>query len=385
MKDKIILKGITWNHSRGFCPMVATGQRFMETHDHVNVEWKKRTLQQFADQHIEDLAKEYDLLVIDHPWAGYAADTGVIIPLNKYIPKAFLQDQELNSVGKSYESYQFGGNQYGLPIDAATPVASSRPDILKKNNLELPKTFEDLLVLAEKGWVTMPGIPIDTLMNFYMFCGALGEDPFQSSEQVVSENVGSKALELFKELTDRLNPEHFNWNPIKVYEAMASRSDLAYCPWAYGYANYAREGYAEHILLFHDLIDYNSKVAFRSTLGGTGLAISAHCKHKELAVEYAMQVMSPRIQQTLYFENGGQPGHRGSWVNEQVNHLSADFFKNTLKTLDNAFLRPRYNGYLYFQDHAGDPIRNYLMSGGNKLDVLAAINKLYKESQTLDK
>jgi hypothetical protein len=44
----INLKGITWNHSRGLLPMVATAQRFSELYPNVNITWEKRSLQQFG-------------------------------------------------------------------------------------------------------------------------------------------------------------------------------------------------------------------------------------------------------------------------------------------------------------------------------------------------
>jgi multiple sugar transport system substrate-binding protein len=381
MIETITLKGITWDHSRGYCPMVATAQRFSETHPHIKIEWTKRSLQSFADEHINQLAEQYDLLVIDHPWAGYAADTGIILPLNKFLPASFLENQKSYSVGKSFESYNFGGSQFALAIDAAAPVASSRPDLMKKFNASLPNTFDELLTLADKGLVTMPGIPIDTLMNFYMMCCVLGEAPFQSQDNVISKTTGIKALEMLKNLADRLNPEFFNWNPIRVYEAMTTRDDLAYCPWAYGYVSYSKKGYASKILEYYDLINDNNANLYQSTLGGTGLAISVNCKHVGMAAEYAMSVANPTSQSTLYFDNGGQPGHRKAWEDARVNEQSANFFKSTLKTLDNSFLRPRYNGYMHFQDNAGVVIQKYLKDGGNPSDVLTSLNKIYIESK----
>jgi len=43
------LRGITWDHTRGFLPMVATAQRFSELHPDVRITWEKRSLQHFAD------------------------------------------------------------------------------------------------------------------------------------------------------------------------------------------------------------------------------------------------------------------------------------------------------------------------------------------------
>ena len=44
-------------------------------------------------------------------------------------------------------------------------------------------------------------------------------------------------------------------------------------------------------------------------------------------------------------------------------------------------MRPRYNGYLYFQDHAGDYVRDYVMNGGNAGNVLDQLNALYRKSR----
>src|SRR5690606_36123801 len=171
--SKIHLKGITWNHSRGLIPVAATAQRFSELNPKVEITWEKRSLQQFADFSIQELAERFDLLVIDRPWAGFAAKTKSILPLDQYLSKSYIEDQRVNTVGHSFESYSYDGHQWALPIDAATPVAASRPDLLEKHGFSLPSTFEDLLKLADKGLVAFAGIPIDVLMNFYTFCCSL--------------------------------------------------------------------------------------------------------------------------------------------------------------------------------------------------------------------
>ncbi|WP_129717664.1 ABC transporter substrate-binding protein [Pedobacter sp. SYP-B3415] len=381
--EKIRLKGITWNHSRGLLPMVATAQRFAELNPGVEISWEKRSLQQFADLSIAELAARFDLLVIDHPWAGYAAKSAAILPLDKYLGAAFLEDQARQSVGASYESYSFDSRQWALPIDAATPVAASRPDLLKERQLSLPGSFHDLLYLAEQGLVAFAGIPIDVLMNFYTLCCSSGEDPCQSETEVVSKATGIRVLKLYRELASLIDRENFNRNPIQVYEAMTCADDIAYCPFAYGYSNYARAGYARRELRFHDMISLDGQTRLRSTLGGTGLAISARCSEVETAVAYLRYCADPQTQQTLYFDNGGQPGHRAAWLNAEVNRRSGNYFLDTLPALDRAFLRPRYAGHMYFQDHAGDIVRDYLMQGGNEEQVLCELNELYVRSKNL--
>ncbi|WP_422080575.1 ABC transporter substrate-binding protein [Ulvibacterium sp.] len=381
--EKVQLKGITWNHSRGFTSMVATAQRFSELNPDIEIIWEKRSLQAFADEPINELAKRYDLLIIDHPWAGFAGKTEVILPLDMYLPEAFMNDLAKNTVGRSHESYSSNGHQWALAIDAATPVAASRPDIFAEKGIQLPKTYDELLTLAKLGLVIMPGIPQDTLMNFYMMCSTMGEDVCITKEHVVSEAIGIRALQLLRALAVEMDPQIYDWNPIQIYEAMTLTDKYAYCPWAYGYTNYSRKGYARKLLHFHDMIDIKGYGKAVSTLGGTGLAVSAQTKAIDIVMKYVEYVGSEACQKTVFFDGGGQPGHRKAWTDEYTNSLTSDFFKNTLPGLDRAFLRPRYNGHMYFQDRAGAPIRKYLMKGGNEKALLSQLNTLYIKS--LDK
>lgn len=377
----IILRGITWNHSRGLVPMVATAQRFSELNPGVEIVWEKRSLQQFADFSIEQLAEKFDLLVIDHPWAGFAAQTKTILPLDAYLPANFISDQRANSVGPSFESYSFSGQQWAMAIDAATPVASSRPDLLEQYQLLVPETFEELLEMADRGLVGFSLIPIDTLMSFYMFCCSLGEDPFQQQEVVVSEEIGVKALMLFRQLAQKVDPAFFHRNPIQVYETMTQTDSVAYCPFAYGYSNYSRNGYARKLLHFHDLVSLDGKTKCRSTLGGTGLAVSSRSQNILQAMNYVQYAASGECQRTLFFDNGGQPGHLSAWQDACVNSKTSNYFLNTLPALQRAYLRPRYPGSMYFQDHAGEPIRQYLMQGGSEVALLQELNQRYKQSR----
>lgn len=376
------LKGITWNHTRGLLPMVATSQRFTELNPGIEISWEKRSLQEFADASIEDLAKKFDLLVIDHPWTGFGAHTNAILPLSDYLSAEYIKDQEINTVGKSYASYVFSDKLWALPIDAATPVASARLDILEKQGLTVPQTYDELLALAKKGLVAFAGIPVDVLMSFYMYCCSLGEAPFQSQEKVISTETGTKALQLFRELAQLIDPANFNRNPIQVYEAMVNSDEIAYCPFAYGYSNYSRTGYSKNLLHFYDLVKLNDQPMI-SSLGGTGLAVSSFSQHIPEAIQYAEFTGSSQVQQNIFADNGGQPGHLQAWKSDRINQLTHDYFKNTLPALERAFLRPRYSGHMYFQDHAGDVVRDYLMKGGNEESVLSAMNELYTKSLKL--
>jgi multiple sugar transport system substrate-binding protein len=292
----------------------------------------------------------------------------------------FLSDQRQNSVGESYLSYEFGGHLWALPIDAATPVSSWRPDVLECASISVPGTWEELLALAKRGLVAFPSTPVDSLMNFYMFCCALGREPFPQDDTFIDEENGAKALLLLRELTTLCTPEIFSWSPIATYEAMTQRDNIAYCPFAYGYSNYARAGYAAKLLEFGDLCQIDKGGKGRSTLGGTGLAISTRCQHRDMALAYARFVASSECQKTLYTQSGGQPGHRSAWSDEEANRLTNNFFRNTLPALDRAYLRPRYDGYIDFQNQAGPVVHEYLKNGSDPRLAIQVLRDLLTKS-----
>jgi len=375
----IILKGITWGHSRGITPLLAVSQRFSELHPGVEINWTKRTLQEFADYPIEKLTEQYDLLIIDHPWVGCAAATNCVLPLNEYLSAAYLHDQAKNSVGFSHPSYNYKNQQWALAIDAATPAASFRKDLFEKNNVLLPQTWEELIALAQTGVVAVPGIPIDMLMNFYSFCIAHGATPFNNKEEVVDKATGVMAIETMKELYVLTGKKMFSCNPIAIAELMSATDDYWYCPFAYGYSNYSREGYAKNLVHYTDVVSFNGE-KLQTAIGGTGLAVSAFSRHKEVAINFAAMVVSGEMQRTMYVQHGGQPGHRSAWVDEDANHLTNDFFKNILPVMDNGYVRPRYNGYLYFQDHAGTPLQKCIMHNEDPAIALQDMNTIYQQS-----
>lgn len=373
------LKGISWNHSRGITPLLAAAQRYNELHPNVQVEWHKRSLQEFADFPIEKLTTQFDLLIIDHPWVGCAAATNCVLPLNEYLPQEYMDDQLIHSVGGSHESYNYDGKQWALAIDAATPAASYRKDLFEKNNRVVPQSWNDVIELAREGKVAVPAIPIDLLMNFYTFCLAHNVTPFQSEEEIVDAKTGKQVIETMKELYALVDKKMFGCNPISVAELMSSTDDYWYCPFAYCYSNYSRNGYASKLLHYADVVSFSNN-KLQTTIGGTGLAVSAFSKNKQEAVDFAAWVVSGNVQRSLYVQNGGQPGHLSAWKDAEANRLTHDFFTAVLPVMENGFIRPRYNGYLHFQDHAGTPLQQCLMENRNAAATLNEMNKFYRES-----
>lgn len=370
------LRGITWDHTRGYLPMVATAQRFSEMHPEIAIRWEKRSLKQFGDVALNELAAQFDLLVIDHPFIGAAKAQNLLLPLDQHLPATFLEDQEANSVGKSNPSYILSDSQYALAIDAAAPISGWRPDLLEEAGYAVPSTWDELLELARRGLVAISGTRIDMLMHLYMLCIGLGEEPFAEPGVFAPHDLTVRAAEMLRELARSVSQEFSSCNPIMVWERLANGATEAYCPFAYGYSNYSRGGYAKHWLDVGGLISLDGKTRFRSTLGGAGLAISSHCRSVESAVEYCKYTAGAGCQAQLYFDSGGQPGYRAAWRDDEVNRRCHRFFQKTLQTLDEAWLRPRLNGYHQFQDEAALLVHGFAWHGGDAGAVAIALQEM---------
>jgi len=380
-KVSVVLRGMTWDHTRGYLPLVATAQRFSELNPVIAIEWEKRSLKAFEEFPVEKLAADYDLVVLDHPFVGHAAKHALFLPLDRELPASFLAEQARNSVGASHSSYTFAGHQWALAIDAATPVAFWREDLMAGRELAVPRTWEETLALARLGAVEVPAAPINCLMNFYSFCIAAGEAPFAGRDRVVSAAVGGEALARLRELIELCDPECWSRNPIASHQLLSSEgnSTVAYCPFAYGYSNYARAGYSPHRLSFGEPPTMNG-APVRTTLGGTGLAVSALRQHGAEALAYAEFTASPDIQSTLFAQSGGQPGHRQAWLSQENNAASGNYFSRTLPVFDRAYVRPRYCGHMGFLSAAGPVVHSALQRTVSDAEALGRLDSLYRES-----
>jgi len=378
--SKVLLRGITWGHSRGYTCLVGVSQRYSELHPTIEISWDKRSLKEFESKPLSELADTYDLLVIDHPWAGFAVKHGILLPLNKLFPSTFLDDQQRNSVGPSFASYNFDGFQSAFAIDAASPVSVWRPD--KIDVSEVPRTFQDTLALAHGGKVLYAATPTYLLMDFYAFCATAGGSLFSptDAEHVVDDETGMCVLEDMRHLASLCPQRVFSLDTIALHEELATSESAVFCPFVYGYVNYSRRGYARHVLQAGDVISYGGQ-HLKGVLGGTGLAISSRTRNPKQAAAFVAYAASGEMQRTIYCDCGGQPGHMSAWLDDECNRQTHDFFRATLPSLEDSYLRPRYSGYLSFQDAAGTILHEFVQGEKTSRQTLQKLNELYVASR----
>lgn len=381
MMKEIKLKGIAWDHPRGYEPLRETSKIFSTRNPSVSIDWHIRSLKEFGDMPIEDLIETYDLITIDHPYMGQAHENKLLLSLENYLPDTFLRELEQQSVGPTYKSYRFGGHLYALPIDAAALVAAYRDDLMTNLKLKRPtirvELFDFYKRVPKEFKVAWALCPTDLWCAFLTLCAQDGGFDF-IQENGIDEKIGTTVLDELKEHLKFIHPESLNWNPIQILDRMGTTDDIVCAPYLFGYTNYSRDNFRNHIITFQNS-PTNPRTDISTILGGVGLAVSAKTDFPEWAVAYAKYVSSGETQKGVYTKSQGQPSHLEAWHDKANNTLCHNFFGNTLKTMEKVYVRPQYAGWNSFQEQGADLLHQALIEDTPSMKAVKDLNEMFKE------
>jgi len=375
------LRGITWDHPRGYRPLAANAARFTAEHPDIEVVWSRRSLRDFGVQPVEMLAERYDLIVIDHPFCGRARVTGCLRDLRPLFPADFFAMLDAESVGPTTRSYDCRGGIWALPTDAAAQVASYRPDLLTALGATPPRTAGEVLALGRRArkagkHLALPSVASDSACLVATLSANLGRPIREADDRMLPGDVFEAVLDYLQELIALSHPDSPRMNPIAVYDAMSSADDVVYVPFGFGYVNYSCLGAAKPIR-FADMAGPGADPAAGAILGGAGCAISASCADVDAAVAYLAWVHRREHQAGDYFREGGQPGLRAAWTDPEVDRDAGGFFSGTLQTLEKSYVRPRFDGFIPAFEHMGELVHAWLAGEGDRAGLIASSNSTY--------
>ncbi|MEY8117522.1 extracellular solute-binding protein [Falsihalocynthiibacter sp. BN13B15] len=375
MSTTIHLKGMTWSDPRGYDPVVAAAHAFSQKHPHVSITWDKRSLQGFEITPVDELAAAYDLMIIDHPHVGSVAGKGHLLAFDQHASEASLAALANETLGKSYISYNLHGHQWALPVDAATQVQACRPDLTERAT-----TWAQIVDRAREGTLLWALRSPHTLMNFYTLAANIGHPCGSSPDEIVNAQVGEKVFEALLAVSDHVDPMCFDMDPIAILDVMATEDRFHTSPFIYLYKGYSDAAYRPHRIAFTDIPTLGKSGPIGSALGGTGLAVSAKTKHPEICIDFALWVAGADCQSTLYTQSNGQPGNAVAWGNEAVNAPVMDAYFNTRQTHESAWLRPRHDGYMGFQEDGSTIVNDVLQHKTTPANAMQALNARYAAS-----
>ena len=381
-----VVKGLTWDHPRGYAPLIAGAREYERQHPELRIHWDRRSLREFGEAPIEQYVDGYDLLIMDHPFVGFAARHRVLVDLAPHLTDEEKARLAKDSVGPSWQSYWYDRGLWALPIDAATQVACHRPDLLARFRSEPPQSLQQVFELGEElraagQFLIVPACPTDAISLFFTLSANLGSPIEEDSDVFVSARNGREVCERLYALISLAHPRSVEWNPIQVYDFMVSASEAVYCPYGFGYSNYSRVERMPR-LKFTDAPGAGPRGCAGTTLGGTGVALSPYGENQPQAIAYAKWLVSEEHQRGTYFRSGGQPASLAAWTDRTLDEAAGGFFSGTLRTLQTAYVRPRFSGFVAFFEAAGKEINRFLRGELRDRDLLEWLNRSYRSQRS---
>ncbi|MFB2580291.1 ABC transporter substrate-binding protein [Herbiconiux sp. P15] len=380
-------RGITWDHPRGRNALEAAARdaaaRQAAGSGGVDITWSAHSLEHFESHPIDDLAANYDLIVLDHPHLGEALEKHSLQPIDAVVGAARIERWSRESVGPSFDSYSADGYQWAVPLDAATQVAVHSTTLL--DPAEVPTTWHEVESLAGRAPVALSLAGPHAFLSFASICVAFGEEPGRRpGTPLISSETGSRALELLRSIGSRAPEGTAAQNPIALLERLSgaggsgpsgASGDIAYIPLVYGYVTYSSP-----TVRFVDAPAGSPGGRRGSTIGGTGLAVSARCEVTPALVEHIDWLMSEATQTGFIPQHDGQPSARAAWDDARVDAASHGFYRSTLRTIDESWVRPRYNGYIPFQTEASAIVRSVVAGETSIESGLTVLQKAFDAS-----
>ena len=385
------LRGITWDHPRGYAAL-AELERLDAMADTrygavpAPLAWDRQPLTGFESRPIADLAQRYDLLVVDHPGLGTA--TTALRPLDELFSPAELAAWAHAAVGPSFGAYRYAGHQWALPLDAATQICMVHPGLMDAR--PSPTTWQEVAVAARELPVALVLGGPHALLTLLAICAAQGVPPVAETgggspaggfaEDRAARDAVLGALDLLGDICVRVDLALAVGGPIGVLEAMAAGDAAACCPLVYGYVTYSEPGRRPHRLTACDAPAWQPGGRKGSVLGGTGVAVSRRVGGEDIpaARAHVRRLLAEPVQAELVPRTGGQAALRTAWESGAVNAACGGFYRRTRATLDQAWVRPRFTGWIAFQEQGSAVVRGGLGRRAAPIQILRRLQRTFR-------
>jgi multiple sugar transport system substrate-binding protein len=356
--------------------MAAASVAYRTERPEVSVVWDARPLALFNDQPVWEIESGYDLVFVDHPMTGASAQHGALVALDTVLSPDTLARIAEEGIGASHRSYQWNGHQWALGVDAVSQVAAVRADRLGRFDGTVPHSWDGVLELAARvpGAVALPLYPSDALCTLI----SLSANAARASAEPATW-LREDAAQMLVDLVGVVDPACFEMNPPALLDRLAGGADgeaaIAYVPFVFGYANLSRPP-----LTFTDVPGIDGQ-PHGAILGGAGLAVLPDSPHIREAAEFAAWCMGAGVQRDVLLPASGQPSNRLVWDDPTAVAATAGYLRDTRRSIDQAYLRPRDPWWPGFQRAAGERLVDLLRDKAPARRIVADLAALAERHQ----
>ncbi|MFK4789683.1 hypothetical protein [Microbacterium sp. ZW T5_56] len=361
--------GLTWDHPRGRHALEAAAG---DLGDGDTLRWEVQSLEGFESAPIAELARDYDLLVLDHPHLGDALSAGSLRRLDELFPDELRRRWEADAVGPSIDSYRWGGGLWALPLDAATQVSARRTALVPT----APATWEEALDLADRGLVATSLAGPHAFLSFCSIAVSVRTEA-APADALFDRQTSERALELLTRLSAHAPAGTDRLNPIGLLDRMRDHGDIGFIPLIYGYVTYSSPEVS-----FGPPPTHDGRIG--STIGGTGIAVTYRTAPTPALLRHLAGLLEPETQRGFIPRHDGQPSMRAAWTDAGVDDAAHGFYSATLSTIESSWVRPRVPGYIPFQSHASAVVRSVVRGDRTPGDALDEIEERFAALPTTE-
>jgi multiple sugar transport system substrate-binding protein len=365
----VVLDGLTWEHPRAWRGLEAACASVPE----VTVKWHRQSLAGFENEPVAQLAQRFDLLVVDHPGLGAAIAGDALVPLAQVLEAVDLAAWQSESVAATWSSYTVDDVLWALPLDAATQATVYRADLLA----DPPRRWDDVADLARSRPVALClGGPHAGLLLL-----AMSAERRPGRPSLFDAELTAAAVDLLRALWRSVDREASRLDPIGLHDMLATTDEVVCCLLTYTYAVYGSAGTGQPLSWAPAPTFVAARPEAASVLGGTGLAVSARALDRPDALRLVIRrLMDPRVQLDVVAPLGGQPAVRSVWDSEAADRAVNGHYSRTRESLDGAYVRPRQDGWIAFQDELSHRVREALTTSTPSEKVAADLELAYARS-----
>ena len=282
----------------------------------------------------------YDLIMIDDPWMPEFTQANTLEDLTKL---GIEEDADFIKQSLDIGKVPYAeGDLYALPFSGNVQFLFYNKEILDKNNLTIPQSWEELYDIADNvqkggqglGYVIRgeQGNPI--VSDFLPILWACGGKVFDENwKAAVNTPEAKKALEMYLKLAKA----GANYNKADIVTAVSEGKAAMSLGWPSWYIS--GEKAAAQYCPIPTKFEKSGSAHATGMIGNWMMGIAANSKNKELAAEFLKYITSSSVQKQMV-PAGGVPT-RVSVCTDEALAKQYQYLPTLLEATKNSVVRPR--------------------------------------------
>jgi hypothetical protein len=270
---------------------------------------------------------------------------------------------------------KLGGRQtIAVAYSKNTKQIYANNNIIDSNNLTVPNTYEELILLAEQLKSAGVEYPITGVFNnnrdlaimFVNMYLSLGGELFKNDESpkiTIRNKIGIKAIEMIKSVVDYSNPEHLDADDTFIEKNWSDGNSAIGLFWASQYNNLNSDNTSIHMAL-----TLNEGITPASSIWFKGFTVARYVVESEAVAAMNSMIYS--------FDDISSNSTSEIWINDDLQNNPSAFALNA--NIEAGVPDYPVSPYVsLLTESIGNAIKQYLIEGGKAKSILKQMEKDY--------